>query len=139
MNLVESHIEKVILVLAIGFFGWVVFTRFVSPSALSTDGGQSFRKISKLAEKGSTKAQEILVSMKRIDNRTVPAIEQGAGRFGKIETPKPAFKAVAPYMPIMGGDKTRRKKTIRHPHNPSTHNTKNHPHPRQSIQTPRDR
>ena len=110
MNLFEAHIEKVFLILAIGFLGWVVLTRFVSPPALSTDDGQSFRKISKIAETGATKAQDILATMKRPDNRPLPAIKQSAGQFGIIETTKPTFVPLSPFGPIIEGVKPAEKR-----------------------------
>jgi len=84
MNLFEAHIEKVFLILAIGFFGWVVFSRFVSSSTISTNDGTSIRKISELAEKGTAKAQEILANMKRDGTSPDTVFEQSVDIFGVV-------------------------------------------------------
>ena len=118
MNFLEAHIEKALLVLAVGFFAWVVFTRFVSPPNLSTDDGQSFRKISELAQNGSVKAQNFLENMKRDDKKPPPPIQQWADRFGKIEKTKLAFKPVSPFIPIIGGVKPDEKRLYKIPEIP---------------------
>jgi len=56
MNIFESHIEKLIIVLALAVFGWVFVTCFVSSS-------------------GARKAAEIVESLSTPDTRSLPEVE----------------------------------------------------------------
>ncbi len=73
MNIFESHVEKLIIVLALVVFGWVFVTFFVSSPGVEV--GQETISASEAADLAARKAAEIVDSLSTPDTRVLPEVE----------------------------------------------------------------
>ncbi len=73
MNIFESHVEKLVIVLALAVFGWVFVTYFVSSPGVEV--GQETVSASEAAKLAAQKAAEIVDSLSIPDTRSLPEVE----------------------------------------------------------------
>jgi len=60
LNPFEAHVEKLILVLTIGVFGWVLATRFINPPGVVNAGSGETLSAYEATQQGAREAEEIV-------------------------------------------------------------------------------
>lgn len=70
MNIFEAHLEKVLLVLALGVLVWVVYDRVITPPGIAISGDTL--KPSEVAKKGAELARRAVENIKELD-RDIPS------------------------------------------------------------------
>ncbi len=81
LNPFEAHVEKLILVLTIGVFGWVLATRFINPPGVVNAGSGETLSAYEATQQGAREAEEIVGQIRLPDSRVTPSYAPVAVKF----------------------------------------------------------
>jgi len=96
MNILEAHLEKIILLLALGFLGWVIYTHFVNTAGVEV--GKKTATATELIKEATERMDEVvrLMSNETSGADIPPYVPVAAKLFKRIEPLEASQVAIAP-------------------------------------------